>query len=154
MALKFKGFIMTQSCPISFNRIDTHLVRIIALQVITLAFLLLWTENIVFALILLFDFSVRTLSLRKISPLATVAKFIIHALQLQPQLCDEAPKRFALYLGLGIIGFFTLLLILGFSNSAMVMIVILIACASLEAMFDYCIGCKIYHYLQLIISKK
>jgi hypothetical protein len=145
---------MTQSCPISFNRIDTHLVRIIALQVIALAFLLLWTENIVFSLILLFDFAVRTLNLKRLSPLATVAKFIIYSLQIQPQLCDEAPKRFALYLGLGIIGFFTLLLILGFSNTAIFMIVILIICASLEATFDYCIGCKIYHYLQLIVPKK
>ena len=145
---------MTQSCPISFNRIDTHLVRLIAVQVIALSFLLLWTGNIVFALILLFDFSVRTVNLKKLSPFATVARFVIYSLQLQPQFCDEAPKRFALYLGLGIIGFFTLLLILGFSNTAIFMIVILIVCASLEATFDYCIGCKIYHYLQLIMPKR
>jgi hypothetical protein len=145
---------MTQSCPISFNRIDTHLVRIIALQVITLAFLLLWTHHIFFALILLFDFSVRTLNLKRLSPLATIAKFIIYSLQMKPQLCDEAPKRFALYLGLGIIGFFTLLLLFGFTKLAIIMIYILIICASLEAVFDYCIGCKIYHYLQLILPKK
>jgi len=145
---------MTQSCPISFNRIDTHLVRIIALQVITLALLLLYTNNIFFALILLFDFSVRTVHLKKLSPLSTIAKFIIYTLQLKPQLSDEAPKRFALYLGLSIIGFFTLLLIFGFHKLSIIMISILIFCASLEALFDYCVGCKIYHYLKYILPRK
>lgn len=145
---------MTQSCPISFNRIDTHLVRIIALQVITLALLLLYTNNIFFALILLFDFSVRTVHLKKLSPLSTIAKFIIYTLQLKPQLSDEAPKRFALYLGLSIIGFFTLLLIFGFHKLGIIMISILIFCASLEALFDYCVGCKIYHYLKYILPRK
>jgi hypothetical protein len=145
---------MTQSCPISLNRIDAHLVRIIALQVITLALLLLWTENIFFALLLLFDFSVRSLNLKKISPLRTIAKFIIYSFKMKPQLCDEAPKRFALYLGLGIVGFFTLLLIFNFTKFAISMILTLIVCASLEALFDYCIGCKIYHYLKVILPKR
>jgi len=145
---------MTQSCPISFNRIDTNIVRIIALQVIVLAFLLLWSNNIFFAFILLFDFSVRTVNLKKLSPLSTVARFIIYSLQLKPQLSDEAPKRFALYLGLSIIGFFTLLLIFGFTKLAIIVIFILIFCASLETAFDYCIGCKIYHYLKYILPKK
>ena len=144
---------MTQSCPISLSRIDTHLVRIIALQVIALAFLLLWTEEILFSLILLFDFLVRTLNLKKLSPLANVAKIIIQTFDIKPKLCDEAPKRFALYLGLSIIGFFTLLLLFGFLKTAMMMVSVLILCAFLEATFDYCIGCKIYYYLQFIIKR-
>ena len=145
---------MIQSCPISLNRIDEHLVRLIALQVILVAVLLLWTQHLLFALILLFDFSVRTLQLKKISPFSTIAKLIIHFFQIKPQRCNEAPKRFALYLGLGIIGFFTLLLIFGFTKTALLMVSILILCASLEAIFDYCIGCKIYYYLQCIIRIK
>jgi len=145
---------MTQSCPISFSRIDANIVRVIALQVIVVAFLLLWTQYLFFALILLFDFSVRTLQLKKVSPFITIAKLIIYFFKIKPQLCDEAPKRFALYLGLGIIGFFTLLLIFGFIKTALLMVSILILCASLEAVFDYCIGCKIYHYLQFIIKVK
>ncbi len=145
---------MAHSCPISLNRIDAHLVRIIALQVIVVALLLIGTNQLFFAFLLLFDFSVRTLNLKKISPFATVAKLIIKSFQINPQLCDEAPKRFALYLGLGIIGFFTLLFLFGFSKSAIILVAILIICASLEAAFDYCIGCKIYHYIQMIIPHK
>jgi len=145
---------MTQSCPISFNRIDTHLVRLVAVQVILISILLLWTNNIAFALLLLFDFSIRTVNIKKLSPFVSVAKFIISTFQISPKLCDEAPKRFALYLGLGIIGFFTLLLLFSFTKIATIMIITLIICAGLEASFDYCIGCKIYHYLQYIMPKK
>lgn len=145
---------MAQSCPISFNRIDAHLVRIVALQVIVVALLLIGTGHLFFAALLLFDFSVRTLNLKKLSPFATIARLLIKSFDIKPQLCDEAPKRFALYLGLGIIGFFTLLLLFGFSKVATVLVSILLICASLEAAFDYCIGCKIYHYLQIIFSHK
>jgi len=145
---------MAQSCPISFNRIDTHLVRIIALQVIVVALLLLATSHLFFAFLLLFDFSVRTLNLKRFSPFANIAKLIIKSLQIKPQLCDEAPKRFALYLGLGIIGFFTLLFLFEFSKVATILVAILIICALLEASLDYCIGCKIYHFIQMIFPHK
>ena len=145
---------MIQTCPISFSRIDSNLVRIIALQVILVALLLIWTKNLFFAYLLLFDFAVRTLKIKKISPFAHIANLIIHHLQLKPILCDEAPKRFALYLGLGIIGFFTLLFLFEFTNMASILVGILILCASLETAFNYCIGCKIYHYLQILLPHK
>jgi len=145
---------MSPSCPISLQRIDSHLVRIIALQVIAIALLLLWSGSLLFAFILLFDFLVRTLELKQLSPFAHIGKFVINHFHIKPQLCDEAPKRFALYLGLAIIGFFTLLFVFGFSKVASILVGILLVCAFLEAAFDYCIGCKIHHYLQLIWVRK
>jgi len=145
---------MTHSCPISLHRVDSNVVRLIAVQVIMVSSLLILTHNLLFSLILLFDFLVRTLNLKTLSPFLIIAKRVIQTLQIQPQLCDEAPKRFALYLGLAIVGFSTLLFLFGFLNTAIFMVSILIVCASLEALFDYCIGCKIYHYLQFIRIKK
>jgi len=145
---------MTHSCPISLRRIDTNMVRLISLQVLITASFLLVTEQILFSLILLFDFVVRAFHLKKISPFMLISRIIINTFHLQPEFCDEAPKRFALYLGLAIIGFFTLLLYFGFSNSAMLMISILMLCALLELLFDYCIGCKIYQYLNYIYKRK
>lgn len=145
---------MSASCPISLKRIDSHLVRIIALQVILVSLLLLWSGNLFFSALLLFDFLVRTLELKQLSPFATIAKLVIKQLNITPKPCDEAPKRFALYLGLGIIGFFTLLFIFGFSKVATLLVGILVVCAFLETAFDYCIGCKIYQYIQLIWKDK
>lgn len=144
---------MLQTCPISFQRVDANFVRIIAAEVITLALLLIFTQEIIFALILLFDFSVRLLNLKKLSILAYFAKLIIKQFKLKAQLCDEAPKRFALYLGLSIITLFTLLYLLNLTILASILVSILLLCAFLEATFDYCIGCKIYHLLQYVRLK-
>lgn len=144
---------MLQTCPISFQRVDSNFIRIISIEVITLALLLIFTQEIIFALILLFDFSVRLLNLKKLSILAYLAQLIIKQFKIEAQLCDEAPKRFALYVGLFIITLFTLLYLLNFNIFASILVSILLLCAFLEATFDYCVGCKVYHLLQYIHLK-
>jgi len=144
---------MTQTCPISFKRVDANLVRIIATQVISIALLLVYTQEIIFALILLFDFSVRILNLKQLSILAYIAQLIIKYFKIEVQLCDEAPKRFALYLGLIIIVIFTLLYVFQLNILASMLVSILLLCAFLEATFNYCVGCKIYHLLQYLQIK-
>ena len=144
---------MTQTCPISFNRIDAHLVRIVAVEVITVALLLLVTQNLIFALLLLFDFSVRVLKLKNLSLFAFVARIIIEQFEIKAQPCDEAPKRFALYLGVSIVALFTIFYALNFTFIASILVGILLLCAFFEAVFDYCVGCKIYHIIQLLKKK-
>ncbi|SFV71676.1 hypothetical protein MNB_SV-13-2118 [hydrothermal vent metagenome] len=141
---------MPQACPISFYRIDTNSVRLIALQVTLLSLAFLLTHEIIFALILLFDFSIRTLRLAQFSPLHKISTFILQTFKVTAKLSDEAPKRFALYLGF-MASFLLLFSSLGgfilFSTS---ITIILLVCALLETLFDYCIGCKIYYAIQLL----
>jgi hypothetical protein len=144
---------VTKACPISFNRVDANFVRIIAVQVISIALLLIFTQKIIFALILLFDFSVRILNLKQLSILAYVAQFIIKSCKIEVKLCDEAPKRFALYMGIIIISLFTLLYFFQLNIMASLLVSTLLVCAFLEATFDYCIGCKVYHLFQYIRLK-
>jgi len=144
---------VTQTCPISFKRVDANFVRIIAAQVISIALLLVYTQEIIFALILLFDFSVRILNLKQLSILAYIAQLIIKYFKIEAQLCDEAPKRFALYVGIIIIVMFTLLYFFQLNILASMLVSILLLCAFLEATFDYCVGCKIYHLLQYVQIK-
>lgn len=139
---------MNQACPISLERIDANFVRIIALQIITVSLLLMFTQDLIYALILLFDFSVRILNYKKLSPFAYLAKLVIRVLNIKPKLCDEAPKRFALYVGIFMVAIATFFYLLDLILVASVIVVILIVCASLEALFDYCLGCKIYYLLQ------
>ncbi|HHD82450.1 MAG TPA: DUF4395 domain-containing protein [Campylobacterales bacterium] len=144
---------MQQACPISRNRIDTNLVRIIALQVIAIALLLIYTQELIFALLLLFDFSVRILNLKSLSLFALIAKSIIKYFKIKAQPCDEAPKRFALYVGAVLISLFSLLYLFNFTLLASILVTVLLVCAFLEASFDYCLGCKIYHFIQYIQFK-
>ena len=144
---------MAQTCPISVNRIDAHLVRVVASEVVVVALLLLITHSLMLSLLLLFDFSVRAFRLRKLSPFVFLAGVIIEIFHIDAQPCDEGPKRFALYLGIGMVVSFTFLYAFGFSSFASILVGILLLCAFLEAAFDYCIGCKIYYFIQIVAKE-
>lgn len=139
---------MAQHCPISLKNIDSNLVRLIALQSALIATLFVVTKAPIFANILLLDFTLRALRLPQFSPFVLVAKAIIKLLRLKPQPNDEAPKRFALFIGLLLLIVVHLFLFFGLDNYALFAIVILIVCAFLEAFFNYCIGCKVYWLLK------
>lgn len=141
---------MVQVCPISFNRVDSNIVRGIAFVVVLVTLLLLMTKESVFAFILLFDFMVRSMRLSHLSLFYMISKFVLKCWGVAPKLSDEAPKRFALYLGL--VASFLLFIssIFGFGLLTLWVAIILLTCALLETAFDYCIGCKIYYYMQVL----
>lgn len=141
---------MSPSCPISLRRIDSNIVRVIAFEVALFTLLLLVTQNSFFAMVLLFDFSIRAMRLNYLSPFGIFGTFIVKLGNLTPKLCDESPKRFALYLGWIISALLVLFFVIGFSTIATIISIILLVCAVLEMAFDFCIGCKIYYYIQLI----
>jgi len=140
---------MSPSCPISTNRVDSNMVRVISFQVALFTVVLLITQESFFALVLLFDFLMRSLRLTNFSPFQIVGKFIITGWGIAPKLCDESPKRFALYLGLVISLFLVLLYAAGLTTFATAISFILLICALLETLFDFCIGCKIYYAIQI-----
>ncbi len=140
---------MTQSCPISLRRVDSNMVRVISFQVALFTVILLITQESVFALILLFDFVMRTLRYSQFSPFHHVAKFVLTGWGIAPKLCDESPKRFALYMGLVASLFLALFYLAGFTTFATAITIILLICALLETVFDFCIGCKIYYAIQI-----
>jgi len=140
---------MSPSCPISTRRVDSNMVRIISFQVALFTVLLLLTQESVFALVLLFDFFIRTIRQSKFSPFHIVGQFVVTGWGIAPKLCDESPKRFALYLGLITSLFLVVFYLAGFTTLATSITIILLICASLETLFDFCIGCKIYYAIQI-----
>ena len=145
---------MSQTCPISTRRVDSNMVRMISFQVALFTVILLITQESSFALILLFDFLMRTLRQPNLSPFHVVGKFILSGWGVAPKLCDESPKRFALYLGLVISLFLVVFYIAGFTTFATAVSIILLICALLETLFDFCIGCKIYYAIQIMNAMK
>lgn len=135
---------MGQSCPISLKNIDSNIVRLIALQSGLIATVYILSNAPIFATILLFDFTVRALRVAKFSPFTLLAKTIVKLLQLKPKPTDEAPKRFALFIGLLLLIVVHLFLVFDLDSYARYAVFILIVCAFLESFFDYCIGCKVY----------
>lgn len=140
---------MSPSCPISTRRVDANMARIISFQVALFTLILLITEESFFALVILFDFFMRALRLSSFSPFEIVGKFVLKGWGVAPKLCDESPKRFALYLGLLTSLFIVVFYFAGFTLFATVVAVILLICALLETLFDFCIGCKLYYVIQI-----
>ena len=130
------------------------MVRLISMQVALFTVILLFTHEVVFAFVLLFDFSVRALRKPTLSPFHQVAKFVLQGWDIAPKLCDESPKRFALYMGLVTSLILVILYAVGLSKVATVIAIILLLCALLETLFDFCIGCKIYYAIQILGSLK
>ena len=141
---------MSPSCPISTRRVDSNMVRVISFQVALFTVALLFTQEILFAVVLLFDFVMRVARRSNLSLFHLVGKFILEGWNIAPKLCDESPKRFALYLGLVISLILVLLFAAGLPLIATSIALILLVCALLETVFDFCIGCKIYYVIQKI----
>lgn len=149
MQSKQREKIIPASCPISLRRVDANMVRVISFQVAMFTVILLVTQESFFALVLLFDFSARTLRLSKFSPFHFISQFVLTGWGVAPKLCDESPKRFALYLGLIISLILVVLFAAGLTSIAMGIAMLLFICALLETVFDFCIGCKIYYAIQI-----
>jgi len=141
---------MSPSCPISQRRIDTNLVRVISFQVLLFTLLFAVTQVKLFILIVLIDFIARVFRKEGYSLFAQTAKLILRQWGANPRYADESPKRFALYLGLGTTAAIVLLSVAGLLKAAVGVALILIICAFLEVLFDFCIGCKLYYVLQLV----
>lgn len=138
---------MIQSCPISQKRVDTHIVRAISAIASLTALLFLLTDQSFLLFLLFFDYSMRLIRVEKFSPFYQISTFVVKTLKLQPHKSDEAPKRFALILGWSITLFMVLFYFFSLPSLVYILVVILLFCATLEALFDFCIGCKMYPYV-------
>ncbi len=127
--------------------------RMISFQVVFFTVLFLFTQWSLFLFIILFDFIVRAFRRSEFSLFSLTGKWLLSTLDATPHYTDEAPKRFALYLGLGTVLSALLLYSLGFVKTSMGVASILFFCAFLEAAFDFCIGCRIYYALNLVKGK-
>lgn len=140
---------MSPSCPISTRRVDSNMARIISFQVALFSMIFLVSQESFFMLVILFDFFIRALRQPNFSPFQIVGTFALKGWGIAPKLCDESPKRFALYLGLVTSLFIVVFYFTGFTTFATLVAVILLICALLETLFDFCIGCKLYYVIQI-----
>ncbi len=141
---------MSHSCPMSFENIDSNVSRLTSVFVSLCVIGFLFTNNIVFLFFLFADFALRIFCNKELSPLFRVAKFLKKALRLKDVMVDGGAKQLASYFGL----FFVLLLIIayGFSWFTFMYIVaaIFLICSLLDALANYCLGCKIYYIIKKI----
>ena len=145
---------MPKTCPISTRRINSKIVRFISAQVVIFTAVLAITKMPIFAFILFIDFIVRFFRFQQFSLFFTLGQFASKILFLKPTFVDEAPKRFALIMGLVMSFILLIAYLFGLYDIGEAVAVIIFVCALLEAIFDYCVGCKIYHIIKKVTKVK
>lgn len=140
---------MAQQCPLIFRQIDATVVRINTLFVISAISIFFIIHNSLILILLVIDFILRLYGYKYLSPIQNMSLFIQKKLSFPVKIEDAGAKRLAAFFGVG----FTLALLIAYwlNADSAVMIIggIFIFCASMELLFGYCVGCKIYY-----ISKK
>jgi len=135
---------MPQSCPLAFRQIDGTIARINALSVFLLLSLFVFIPNPLILLVLGVDFTIRLYRNKNFSPIFQISKGIKKLFGFRSEMVDAGAKRLAAHFGL----FFVLVTLSANLAGFMVLmysaVAIFLFCLSLELLFAYCIGCKIY----------
>jgi len=144
---------MARSCPKSFKQIDGTIARINATFITLFVILFLITSNEVILYALTLDFILRLSGFKSFSPIFNLSSSIKKLLHLKTKMTDAGAKRLAAIFGLSF-----MLIMAIFSNFELdialyVTAAILLSCSSLEVLFNYCVGCEIYHIYKKINIK-
>lgn len=139
-------------CPISNVKIDNNVSRLtVFFNAVCLGVFVL-TQIPWFVALVALDYGLRVMGLAQFSPMRWLAVTIAGALKLPATMKDQAPKMFAARLGF----LFSAGSALFFAVSLPVSLVlgsILLVFATLDSVFDFCVGCLTYTYLVLPIYK-
>ncbi|MDN3586460.1 DUF4395 domain-containing protein [Pedobacter aquatilis] len=144
---------MDLSCPISAERINENVVRIIAFIVAVTAIFCVISTNYWAVLFLLFDFAARAFGNGKFSFLKVLAVNVSKVLKLKYVMVDLAPKKFAATLGFVFCLLITTMFLLNFDLIVLALTSIMILFALLESIFAICVGCYFYSFIQMIKEK-
>jgi hypothetical protein len=140
-------------CPISTKRIDSNVSRFTVFLNVVLMVVFLITENPIFILIVSIDYFIRATLNAKYSPLKQLAAFLVRPMGLKKKQIDLAPKVFASRLGF-LCAFSSLVLIYaGFTTASLIIAALLMVLSIMDSVFNFCVGCLIYHHLVFPIFK-
>jgi len=138
------------TCPLSFTKIDTNVARLNTFLASSFVVAYLFYDFVMILFFLVYDFSVKLFAHKKYSLLYISARGLKKLLHLKPALADAGAKRLANYFAL----LFMILLASAhyLQNAPLVVTLasIYLACAFLDIVFNYCIGCKVYYVIKKI----
>jgi len=145
---------MAQACPLAFRQIDGTIARLNAFSVFTLLLLFVYTQQVAVLLFLGLDFMIRLYGNKKLSPVFQLSKTVKKILGLRSEMVDAGAKRLAAHFGLFFVFLSSAAYFSGWSVLMYGAIAIFLFCLSLELLFAYCIGCKIYFVYRHFVPEK
>lgn len=145
---------MEVSCPVSIERVNESVVRVVAFLVALIAICCLIFSNYWAIAFLIFDFAARAFTTGKRSLLKYAAIKLVKVLSLPQQMTDLAPKKFAATLGFVFCLLITAMSLFNFPTLALALTIVMIVFALLESLFAICVGCHVYSFLQALKGNK
>ena len=134
-------------CPISKEKIDSYLSRMTVFLNVLLMFAFIITYNPIFLVVVVIDYLIRAFLNVKLSPVRFLAKFVRGSMKLEPKYIDLAPKVFAARLGFVFSCSALVAFVAGFNFVSISIAAFLMTLSILDSVFDFCLGCLVYHYL-------
>jgi hypothetical protein len=131
------------------NPVNEVSARLVAAGVVTLCALTLLLDHPLLLIPLAYGFLARVLTGPSLSPLGQfVTRIVTPNLSVEPKLVPGPPKRFAQGMG-ATMSLTALVLHFGFgaAGAADVFVAMILFAATLESVFAFCIGCKIFALL-------
>jgi hypothetical protein len=129
------------------NPVNEKAARVVAGVVAVTGLIILATGWYWLLIPLTYGFWARVLTGPTLSPLARAA---IKLMARQPKYVPGPPKRFAQGMGAAMTSVATLLWLTGSTTAAGVFVVMLVAAATLESVFAFCLGCQIFGMLMRV----
>lgn len=145
---------MPQSCPLAFRQIDGTIARINALSVFLLSLLFIFIPEPLILLVVGFDFMIRLYGNRRFSPVFQVSILVKKVLGLKPEMVDAGAKRLAAHFGLFFVFAALASDLAGLTVVMYAIVAVFLFCLSLELLFGYCIGCKIYFVYRKFVPER
>ncbi len=143
---------MAQACPVNFTTIDSHAGRIGSALTLLLVVSYIASGNVAILFFLTADLLVRLYGDKAFSPVSALSSRLMRLLRLGARPVDGAAKHVAGHFGL----LFSVLLIvthfLHADTAAYAVAAVFGLCLLMDAVFNFCVGCKIYRFYLLLRS--
>ncbi len=132
----------TKACPVSYQRVDKHLIKAYSSIVLSVLLITLITGNHTGMYLITVDFLIRVFAGIKYSPLCNILTGLMKITPLKPLLVNAATKKIAAQVGL----FFCIIICIshlsGWHLFAQIFTWLFAGAISLDLFFDYCLACK------------
>jgi hypothetical protein len=141
---------MAQACPVSFKSINITVSRLSSFIVSLLVIYYLYSSNVFVLYFLLIDFVTRLFYDKKFSLVDTLSRILKKTFKLEDVFGDSGAKRLAGIFGLLFVVLLIISYYMGLKVAPFVIGGVFVLCSLMDALVNYCVGCKIYFIIKKI----
>lgn len=138
---------MKEMCPISFEQVNERTAQINAGLTVFSVMIFLFTPYKWIIFILAVDFFIRGFLKLSYSYYSTVSKTILSIFKIEPIMVNAGPKIFAARIGFIFCCIIILSYLFNLQKISLIICSIFMFFAALEAIFRFCLACKIYPFI-------